>query len=897
MRLSKILVQRSLLFGLLLLSVAGAVAAVNNFDKPVLHPAIPLLDEDGKHVKDSNKPYSTRMSCGNGEGGGCHDIDKIAHSYHFEMGRDEANDTFGSQRGVVPVVSPGYFGGYNCMLDNNPLWLSKKSNAFAGEFLDYGAPGLVKTCGGCHNGGGYAEKDRTGKRYDQTADSAIAEWDGDYFEWQGGDTPSRWDWQQSGVMEPDCLLCHADLSQLKNNSAASADRIVECNGNDCGLTGTDTWSELRANQLLKNGHFREANSAIFQFLNIAPDSENGSFLLRSVSGTASGATPQLTWDSGAFDANGKMQMPMLRFPDNDNCMLCHSTSHWRRGFYGYGAVSAVEYAADGTLIDDYRDDIHKSKTWTEGTESRDIENCNACHSKQYYKAGYLNVDLDADHNFRVGNSDQDVRRDLNYQPGPYSCEYCHGGERFGGAENAALPSGQPTILDAHRELWRANGDMVGYPANSLDRTTLVHLEEIACQTCHIPEVKHDGAALNIRFRYREAEDGSLRMTPYQATPRYYWWDKANQRMVSRRERLQVAGSDAAPASYDEVKQLKAGLDALLSQKGYKNPDTQLVWTESNDYLLSHNTKPSVATMPCDDCHTRDSRGKVSSAVKPDGVLGSKNVRVVAGMSDKTAYPRLVEEGVVKLDMPYYSLSDGNIVENVDGILDATNVEPFMSALRATSHSIVEGEFKPLAASTVKTTLELDGDAAAVSALQALSETEVFFFNNRIVDREMRNLGIVVTYNEASRNIVPNYKLEVGSDNLLDFSRRINRKKTKTLKNYLLKQGKLKGTVTSSVFEFAIRDQNQQRVQSLGGYKMLIKLPYAGRATDPGEVGFLAIDADDAKVLAKKKPFAAVDAQIVSVTPGTTSDYGYVTALVGELPVRGVLYDIKSKKKR
>ncbi len=46
------------------------LAAPNAMDLPVLHPAIPLLDEAGNHVLDSGKPYSPRLrrdgalSCG-----------------------------------------------------------------------------------------------------------------------------------------------------------------------------------------------------------------------------------------------------------------------------------------------------------------------------------------------------------------------------------------------------------------------------------------------------------------------------------------------------------------------------------------------------------------------------------------------------------------------------------------------------------------------------------------------------------------------------------------------------------------------------------------------------------------------------------------------------------------
>ncbi|MBE9504817.1 MAG: hypothetical protein IME96_11645, partial [Proteobacteria bacterium] len=103
-----------LIFGTAFFS-GPAAAAVDT----ELHPAIPLYDEEGNHVLDSGKPYSSRKSCGNNGGGGCHDYESITHAFHFEMGRDEAKDDFGEKRGLSYLVSPGYFGGYNCMGGSN----------------------------------------------------------------------------------------------------------------------------------------------------------------------------------------------------------------------------------------------------------------------------------------------------------------------------------------------------------------------------------------------------------------------------------------------------------------------------------------------------------------------------------------------------------------------------------------------------------------------------------------------------------------------------------------------------------------------------------------------------------------------------------------------------------
>jgi hypothetical protein len=144
------------------LIVLSPKLSANEIDNPRAHPAIPLLDEDGNHVLNSNKPYSAKQSCQE-----CHDYKKITHAYHFETGRDEARDDFGKQSGLLNLVSPGYFGGYNCMGSNAPDALAKKFNAKTTDFSDYGAAGYIQRCANCHAGGGWMEKDRDGVRYDK----------------------------------------------------------------------------------------------------------------------------------------------------------------------------------------------------------------------------------------------------------------------------------------------------------------------------------------------------------------------------------------------------------------------------------------------------------------------------------------------------------------------------------------------------------------------------------------------------------------------------------------------------------------------------------------------------------------------------------------------------------
>ena len=168
-----------------------------------------------------------------------------------------------------------------------------------------------------------------------------------------------------------------------------------------------SFRDLRNDYLVKEGgYFRYAATAILEFLNLKhPDGsqEEKSLLsfereIKPANGHGSSGGPDYTltlgndelpiinWNADAFDSNGKVLIPMLRFPANDNCMLCHRTSNSRRGFYGFGEVASATYedGDDGPLEEAYKDDVHKGKTWTEPNgETREIENCNACHSRNY----------------------------------------------------------------------------------------------------------------------------------------------------------------------------------------------------------------------------------------------------------------------------------------------------------------------------------------------------------------------------------------------------------------------------------------------------------------------------------------------------------------------------------
>lgn len=873
---------------------ANSYSAVISIDKPVLHPAIPLLDEAGSHVLNSQKPYSAKTTCGTG---GCHDYEKITHAYHFEMGRDEASDGFGKQRGFPQLVSPGYFGGYACMGGSNPEILAKKENLSVADFADKGTAGLVQRCAGCHQGGGWMEKDRNGNRFDQVDPTTVAHLDGDYFN-RGTDENnqpthdssivSQWDWKKSGVVEADCMMCHADLtSMLRHEGSADTEKQ------------SSQLSNLRRKKLIDYGNFRYANSAVFEFINLKHESGKTedtrllTFDKTEKAGygssfdydlTLENGLPKLSWNEAAFDENKKVAIPMLKFPANDNCMTCHRTSNSRRGFYGFGESAEAELSEeDGTLIDDYQDDVHKGKIWKETNDNgveveRKIENCNSCHSNNYFDPSYSNVDLDADHNFPKGNSDMDVRNDLDFSPNAKSCEYCHDE-----APNKAIPSGHDSMLTAHLERWKLAGDMAGYPQSALTRITKTHLDVVSCQACHINGKKSRGRDIKLSYRYRQDIAGTSKIIPYNPRIRSYWKDINSGYVMNKTERnsvFEVDPEDSSigyivhpetkeklaqvsarishgslrfgdPDTVEGIKALKGAYDAVLTMKGKTNVDTAMVWTESNEYVISHNTRSAAASVQCEDCHAKKQDGSFSSLVSQEGLFGTSNDRLVTTLPSRS----LVDDGTVILELDYMKVMDDNtVMENVSDILYTTKVDPFMTILKASSSRIWSGELKLSEDnSELAIGLQLNSQDKEIIAQQFTNE-KVFVFKQSLGNKMLRRTALLLDGNNNGYN---NYRYE------LLLANKAERDAASLVENTLLK---------SEVISIHALDKKkteaEQKIKQLGQEDFLIKLPYDGETSDLNIVTVLT--SQDGQQWTRME-----SSKVLSVSSQTEEEEGYV----------------------
>jgi thiosulfate reductase cytochrome b subunit len=235
-----------------------------------LHPAILFLDENGESVLESGKPVSTMQSCGS-----CHDTAFIAdHSYHVDVGLSDISSPGQTVTGRSWDISPGFFGSWNSI---EYRYLSPQGDSR----IDLTTPDWIKLYGVRHVGGGPAEYSRSGDllmdlpyRADSLETNSLNPETGRL---------ERWNWQDSGIVEMNCFLCH---TPAPNNEARS--------------------------EALQQGEFRWANTATLLGTEIVLE-DGGS----------------LVWNPDAFDENGEVRPDFIKIqdPTNQNCGLCHGLVH------------------------------------------------------------------------------------------------------------------------------------------------------------------------------------------------------------------------------------------------------------------------------------------------------------------------------------------------------------------------------------------------------------------------------------------------------------------------------------------------------------------------------------------------------------------------------------------
>jgi len=289
--------------------------------------------------------------------------------------------------------------------------LAKKRNGSASE-IDLTSFGFITdSCGGCHPGGGSLEYDRNGTRYDLFASdpqngitsSGDNKFDGDYYKAR---------WSETGVVEADCLLCHSP-----------------------GYTMGER------NRQLSLLNFKWAATA-------------GAGLAEIVGSVKAGGQPVLRYQLSQFDAEGFLNIPIIKEVATENCLFCHRETDWKKKGTSYSP----------------RFDVHL----------RASMKCVECHPAGS-SATHPNINSNEEHNFAKGDDPGTLVRD-DLDNTMVTCQECH--EK--GLHNA--PVMKHTSFLEHEGIFEA------------------HSEKISCQTCHVPQkavkaaLVQDSTALNLLLR-------------------------------------------------------------------------------------------------------------------------------------------------------------------------------------------------------------------------------------------------------------------------------------------------------------------------------------------------------------------------------------------------------------
>ena len=243
-------------------------------------------------------PYSPKKTCG-----GCHDYNQITNGYHFQQGRTDGtrkiviSDTFDPK--YPWNLSTGMYGKY-WIASMNLSRLAKKVNQNLSE-IDHSSFSFVQNCGGCHPGGGWGEYDRKGQLYYDEKSKKLGyqdsgespSLDGDYTSLNHGNANDGAPWDQSGVSEADCLICHLKGYQWKERGATLRGKFFKY-----GPTVGAGWVNMKLSQD-ESGNLKADEVTVNYTKKEVADFEN-------------------------------LHLQIVRIPPEENCWSCHAVADGTR---------------------------------------------------------------------------------------------------------------------------------------------------------------------------------------------------------------------------------------------------------------------------------------------------------------------------------------------------------------------------------------------------------------------------------------------------------------------------------------------------------------------------------------------------------------------------------------
>jgi hypothetical protein len=322
------------------------------------HEKIALRGFDGNPLAlESKTPYSPKKTCG-----ACHDYNRITNGYHFQQGRtDETNKIIVSDTydGKYPWnLSPGLYGKHS-FANFDSSQLARKNNQRFSE-MDKSSFFFVQYFGPFHPGGGWSEDDRKGnpyfseenKKWGYEHSGDDPRFDGDYTSFSMGNEKYGAAWDQSGVSEADCLICHLKGYQWKERGATLRGRLFRF-----GPTVGAGWATLNLSQ-----------------------DESGTFTTERVE-------VDYTKKEGADFEN--LHLKIVRKPQDENCWSCHSVPDKKKRGWQWDAEMDVHKAKGLDCIychpADKNHDFAKGSVFDQ-TVRDDLDNTmNSCEDCHYRK--------------------------------------------------------------------------------------------------------------------------------------------------------------------------------------------------------------------------------------------------------------------------------------------------------------------------------------------------------------------------------------------------------------------------------------------------------------------------------------------------------------------------------
>ena len=564
------------------------------------HPPFALLDTEGVNVLESGNPISTMQTCGT-----CHDVDFIEqHSFHTDLGLSTLTVPGEAASGLAWDMSDGLFGEWNPIMYR---YLSPATD----ERVDLTTAEWLQIYGLRHAGGGPAIYARDGELTLLDLDTDANPVETQIIDPETGEL-TAWDWQESGVVEMNCFLCHLD------------------NSNDPARI-----------EALESGAFQWANTATLVGTGVVEQVNN-----------------EWQWNPDAFAENGELIDGQLAIqdPSNENCGQCHGLVHvdpetplvlddceptqWST--ITTGQIFSPQRLSDTGL--NFEDKDNLTRSWDIHAER--VVACTDCHyslnNPVYYQEGdetrpdHLEFDprrIDLGeylyrplHQFAKGESSQgDLAAEFDNTI--RRCETCHATEKV--------------------------HDWLPYQER--------HMSAVSCETCHVPKLyapareyndwtvltangapqtacrgidsagstgETFGASLLEGYEPvllpRQNKDGSTSLAPYNLVTSWYWVYDDPARPVPYRD-LQAAWFDGDKYQADVLTSFDNNGDGQLNDTelvidtdakailiadrlkalGLENPR---IMSDLRPYSISHGvTHGEWATKDCQVCHSDDSR--------------------------------------------------------------------------------------------------------------------------------------------------------------------------------------------------------------------------------------------------------------------------------------------------